>query len=107
MDIWDGLIIGVAGSVIGGVILARVLNLAPVGGDTPSQPMWPENPQFGQPKPLAVVDLPPTPANAAPVQQTNPITEAAHNINTWQTTPFAPGFGPDVATANDPAVLPY
>ena len=106
MDIWDGLIIGIGGTVIGGIVLYKVLNLGPIGGDTPNQALHPPNPQFGTPRPLAVIDLSPTPDGAAPVVQVNPITEAAHNVVIWESIPFAPGFGPEVATANDPAVLP-
>lgn len=104
MDMFDGIIVGAAAAAIGSVIAYKILNKAPVGGDTPGQAAVGGIPQFGRPQPLYVVDLVPTPSNAAPVQQTNPITEAAYNV---QPVAFESAFGNTANTPSTEYILPY
>jgi hypothetical protein len=115
MDIWDGIIVGAASAAIGSIIAYKFLNKGPVGGDSPAQlntasqiqEYYGNNPQFGRPMPLAVIDLAPTPSAAAPVVQVNPITEAAHNNGQVIAAGFAPAFGTNGPTPAQETVLPY
>lgn len=93
MDIWDGIVIGTASSLIAALLVYKFFNVGPVGGDTPSQLNAPNNPNFGQARPLVLYDLPPTPDGASPVVQVNPITEAAYN---QQPVEYVNAFGPTV-----------
>jgi hypothetical protein len=115
MDMIDGIIVGAAAAAIGSIIAYKVLNKGPVGGDSPAHvntasanlDYYGSNPQFGRPAPLAVIDLFPTPSDAAPVVQVNPITEAAHNIGQVVSTPFASGFGTQAHTPAQETILPF
>jgi hypothetical protein len=103
MDMIDGIIVGAAAAAIGTIVAFKYLNPTPVGGAQPNQPMYAGNPQAGRPNPLYVVDLVPTPGNAAPVSQVNPITEAAYNV---QPVTFEHAFGPGVNQPAEEAVMP-
>lgn len=103
MDMIDGIIVGAAAAAIGAVIASKFLNRQPVGGPAGNQPAISTDRNFGWRAPMYVVDLNPTPSNAAPVAQVNPNTEAANNV---QPVEFISAFG---AVANQPAdevVLP-
>ena len=103
MDMIDGIIVGAAAAAIGTIVAFKVINAKPQGGGEPSQVSQPGNPQAGRPRPLYVIDLPGLPQDAAPLQQTNPITEAAYNL---QSTGFEPAFGPSTNQPQVEAVLP-
>jgi hypothetical protein len=103
MDIWDGIIVGAAAAAIGTIVAYKFLNPQPVGGMQPLQPMEASYnaTSGGSPAPLYVLDLN-LPSNMAPLQQTNPITEAAYN---QYPVPFEHAFGPAVNQPNDDAVV--
>jgi len=103
MDMLDGIIVGAAAAAIGSIIAFKFINVKPEGGQQPNQPQVAVDPNFGTGRPLYVVDLQPTPSNAAPVAQVNPITEAAYNV---QPVTFEHAFGPAVNQPNEEAVLP-
>ena len=101
MDNFEAIIIGAAAAAIGTVIAYRYINLHPVGGFTPRQPNLYS---FGaRSQTLSVVDLPPTPSGASPVQQTNPNQEAAFN---QYPTSYAPAFGPSTDQSMREEVFP-
>jgi hypothetical protein len=103
MDMIDGIIVGAAAAAIGSIIAYQYINRSPQGGAQPNQPNVAANPNAGRPTPLYVVDLEPTPSNAAPVAQVNPVTEAAYN---QQPVVFEAAFGPGVNQPAEEAVLP-
>ena len=98
MDAWDGIIIGAAVSAVIGVVVTQYMQKSPQGGGNGRQPAMATNPNFTNGAPLYVVDLVPTPTNAAPVAQVNPNTEAAYNV---QPVEFVHAFGSGVNTAPD------
>ena len=103
MDMFDGIVVGAAAAAIGTIVAFKFLTPKPQGGAQPLQPLYPGNPQAGRPAPLYVEDLAPTPMNAAPVAQVNPITEAAYNV---QPVTFEHAFGPSVNMPEESALLP-
>ena len=103
MDMVDGIIVGAAAAAIGSILAYKFINQTPQGGMQPNQPAIPTNANFGTGEPVYVVDLVPTPSNAAPVAQVNPITEAAWNQYPVE---FEHAFGPGVNQSNEEAVLP-
>jgi hypothetical protein len=103
MDLIDGIIIGAAAAAIGTIVATKFLNSQPQGGGQPNQPAYQADPNSGMPAPLYVVDLVPTPGSAAPVQQTNPITEAAYNQYPVE---FEHAFGTSVNQPANEVVLP-
>jgi hypothetical protein len=105
MDMIDGIIVGAAAAAIGTILATKVLSAKPVGGGQPNQPNTSSYnaTSGGQPAPLYVIDLAPTPLNSAPVAQVNPITEAAYNV---QPVTFEHAFGPAVNQPAEEAVLP-
>src|SRR5271156_3208823 len=98
MDQWEGIIIGAAIAAVVTVVATAYIQKSPIGGGQPNQPAQPSlnATSGGVPAELYVVDLDPTPSNAAPVAQVNPITEAAYNV---QPVTFEHAFGPGVNTA--------
>jgi hypothetical protein len=105
MDMIDGIIVGAATAAIGTIIAMKFVNRRSPGGMQPNQPNWPSYnaTSGGAPAALYVVDLVPTPTDSAPVQQTNPITEAAYNQGPVT---FEHAFGPAVNQPATEAVSP-
>jgi hypothetical protein len=79
MDMLDGIIVGAAAAAIGAIVAQKFLEQKSVGGASPVQPVYGAAANYGRPQPLYVLELAPTPMNAAPVAQTNPNQEAAVN----------------------------
>jgi hypothetical protein len=98
MDMIDGIIVGAAAAAIGSIIAYKFIERQPVGGASPAQPHVQAYPNFGDrpDRPLYVVDLQPTPVQAAPVVQVNPNQEAAFNQRPVE---FVSAFG---AAVNQP-----
>ena len=78
-DTFETLIIASAAAAIGSIIAARYAGAGAWGGSQPRQGGFANYPQ-------------PLPQNSAPLQQTQPITEAAYNV---QPTDHYPAFGPN------------
>ncbi len=79
MDAIDTLIIASAAAAIGTIVASRFSGAGAWGGRQPRQGGFVNYPQS-------------LPQNSAPVQQTQPITEAAYNV---EPTEYRPAFGPD------------
>ena|SRR5271165_4098110 len=103
MDMIDGIIVGAAAAAIGTIVAMRFLNKQPEGGSRGNQPAIGGNANFGRPRPLYVAGGDPQDANAAPLKQNVPITEAAYNV---QPVDFEHAFGPHVNQPAEEAVLP-
>jgi len=106
MDNVEGIIIGASIAAIVTVLATQWINRQPWGGAQGNQPAQSANQNYGQnpQHPLYVVDLVPTPGNAAPVVQVNPNTEAAYNVAGG--TQYVPSFGPAMNQPAEEAVLP-
>lgn len=104
MDFWDGIIVAAAGTLIGTIAAAKILNLRPYGGGNPVQPAIGPTDQFGRTQPLLVYASPqnPAPTYASPVQQTNANQEAA--FNQGPSTTFEPAFNTNFSNSYE--VLP-
>jgi hypothetical protein len=100
-NIIDIVIIGAAGTVLGGIITNKFFNGAPSGGGAPRQLMQPNytarNGIIAPFTPCRNPDI------SAPLAQNTPITEAAYN---QQPTPYAPTLGPDENNSNTALILP-
>ena len=90
-DFMDGVIVAVAASVIGAVVVNKFFNGAPIGGGHPRHSHGVASPTTRSGA-IQVWVPPRAPANASPVAQNSPITEAAYNI---QPTGYEPTLGPE------------
>lgn len=87
MDMMDGIIVGAAAAAIGTILATKYLEgnaSPPFGGGRPYQESAPGQPvyapQYGRPTGPVAVEYPePLDPYAPPVQQNQPITEAAYN----------------------------
>lgn len=109
MDMIDGIIVGAAAAAIGTILATKYLEghaSVPVGGARPNQNYAPGQPvfapQYGRPTGPVAVEYPdPLGPFSPPVQQNQPITEAAYN---QQPVTYSPAFGGD-SSGSDIEVL--
>lgn len=97
--LFNGLIIGAAAAAIGTIIAFQFLQRQSVGGASPAQPAM--RSYNARDEGLTVYDAPPLPDGVAPVQQTNPITEASYNL---QSVDYEPAFNTNYPA--EEAILP-
>jgi hypothetical protein len=88
MDVLDGIIVGAAAAAIGTIIATKFMYQGgrPIGGDRPYLGYAPGNPTIGA-VPVAYPDT--LASDLPPVQQNQPITEAAYN---QQPVAYEPAF---------------
>ena len=101
-DFIDGVIVAVAATVIGSVIVNKFFNGQPAGGGNPRQ-LRGENSPTVRGGAVQIYTPDRAPAYAAPVVQNTPITEAAYNI---QPTEYEPTLGPARHRPPQEALLP-
>lgn len=95
MDMIDGIIVGAAAAAIGSIVAYKFMGNPPEGG---GRPVYPQQAGYnaisgGMPAPVGTPYPPYSSPFQAPVQQSNPITEAAYNSYPY---PFEHAFGPAV-----------